>query len=85
MTAILPLRGESKLLKFCRGLLALLFISALIGVSIFSIILGPIRGSLLILVRDIRAMDVPVDFRAETSVWNVIVVSYNPLAEKSLP
>ena len=74
----MPLRGESKPLRICRGLLALLFMSALIGVSIFSIILGPIRGSLLILVKDVRAMDVPVDFRAETSVWNVIVVSYNP-------
>lgn len=76
----MPLRGESMILKICRGLLAVLFLSALIGVSIFSIILGPIRQSLLIPVHDVRAMDVPVDFRAETSVWNVIVVSRHSLA-----
>ena len=85
LVAILPLRGESALLRYCRGFLALLFLSALIGVSIFSIILGPIRESLLIPVKDIRAMDVPVDFRAETSVWNVIVVSSNPVGHYQYP
>jgi hypothetical protein len=75
----IAIRGESKLLRYCRGFLALLFLSALIGVAIFSIILGPIRESLLIPVKDVRAMDVPVDFRAEPSEWNVIVVSCHHL------
>ena len=85
LAAILSLRGESKLLRYSRGFLALLFLSALIGVSIFAIILGPIRESLLIPVKDVRAMDVPVDFRAETSVWNVIVVSCNPVGHCKCP
>ena len=79
LVAILPFRGESKILRGFRGFLAVLFLSALIGVAIFSIIVGPIRQTLLIPVKDVRAMDVPVDFRAEPSEWNVIVVSCHHL------
>ena len=73
------LRGESIKLRTCRGLLTLFFISALIYVSIFSVVVGPVRQSLLTPVQDVRAMDVPVDLRAETAVWNVIVVSFDQL------
>jgi hypothetical protein len=74
---VMPLRGESKALRSSRGFFAIFYMSAIMGVSVFSIIVGPIRQSLLIPVKDIRSMDVPVDLYAEPSVWNVVVVSFD--------
>jgi len=73
------LSAMSKIRKFCSAILAVSSVLAIIAVSISSIVVGPLRETLLIPVKDIRSLDMPVDFQAENSAWNVVIVSWPQL------
>lgn len=67
--------GESICMKFFRGAAAALILLMLTYVVVLEIILFPARETGLVTVKETRALNLPQDFAADATVWNIVLVS----------
>lgn len=67
--------GESNIMKYGRGGVSALIFFAFTYTAAWKIILLPARETGLVTVKETRSLDLPQDFVADATVWNVVLVS----------
>jgi len=67
--------GERKATRRTRGFFAAIIFAALTYAVAFNFILLPARETGLVTVKETRSLSLPHDFAADTTVWNVVLVS----------
>jgi len=67
--------GERNATRNARGVFAAIIFFALTYAVAFNFILLPARETGLVTVKETRSLSLPHDFAADTTVWNVVLVS----------
>ena len=68
-------RGETRIIKVPRGLIAIGLILVVVFFSVVNIILDPIHEVGLTPTNNFRSLAIPQYLQADTAVWNVVFVS----------